>query len=251
MLRPYVRSGLAPISVQDVSHHQDPFYCECRAFGRLRETGREDLAVQCYGYIVTDPKHEEDVLSQFGIADWDRSEEDQGQPIRAIVKEIIESDFYFVPKMIPKMMKQLKEINSLGIQVWDVKADMYLGGVLLDLSQARTVPHYQLDLELGLWSKDSILKEGSEDYESFDAHVIEDWNEDHDEQIWVRFWPNRRYRRQLRCYTQRMFTRSVNLPLAALYDWKRTTKKRKAKAKSKLAAPHQKVSKAGRKKKKA
>jgi hypothetical protein len=38
--------------------------------------------------------------------------------------------------MIPKMMQNLREINSLGIQVWDIKPDMYLGGVILNLSQA-------------------------------------------------------------------------------------------------------------------
>lgn len=30
----------------------DPFNCECRVYGRLREEGREDLAVRAYGYLL-------------------------------------------------------------------------------------------------------------------------------------------------------------------------------------------------------
>src|SRR2546423_7899677 len=162
---PYEGIELAPLDRKDVVHHKDPFYSECRAFGRLTEVGREDLAVRCYGYIMVDSKHEEDVLRQFRIASWDRGESDKGKPVRAIVKELIQSNQSFVPKMIPRMMRGLRTMNNLGIQVWDVKDDMYLGGSLIDLSQARTVPHIQLDLQSGIWERDYIISQGTLDYE--------------------------------------------------------------------------------------
>lgn len=42
----------------------EPFYAECRAFGRLHETGHQDLAIECYGYVLLD-KQQEDVLRTF------------------------------------------------------------------------------------------------------------------------------------------------------------------------------------------
>jgi hypothetical protein len=213
--------------VKDLVHQKDPFHSECRAFGRLKEAGRESLAVRCYGYISIDCKHEEEVLRKFRIGDWDRSKRDEGKPIRAIVKELILSDQPYVPKMIPRMMRELRALNQLGIQVWDVKADMYLDGILLDLSQARTVPHIELDFESGIWRRDRILLEGALDYGRFDAYVIDSWNQDHEqgEQIWHRFEPSRRYRKLLRAPHKRCV--DPKLPLAALSDWNRMSKKRK------------------------
>ncbi|EPE29835.1 hypothetical protein GLAREA_00995 [Glarea lozoyensis ATCC 20868] len=228
ILHPYTGSELAPINLKTIAHHKDPFYSECRAFGRLKETGREDLAVHCYGYIITNSKHEEDVCRQFRISNWDRSEQDEGKPVRAIVKELVRSEQMYVPKMVPRMMRELRDLNGLGIQVWDVKDDMYLGGVLIDLSQARTVPHIQLDLEAGIWKRDRILGEGNYDYECFDAYIIDEWNDHHDEHIWDRFEPNSTFRSRLRSSAKGP-PKQTNLPFAALYDWKRESRKRKAK----------------------
>jgi hypothetical protein len=247
ILQPYTGSELAPIKLKTIAHHKDPFYSECRAFGRLKETGREELAVQCYGYIITNSKHEEDVCHQFRISNWDRSEQDEGKPIRAIVKELVRSDQMYVPKMIPRMMRELRDLNGLGIQVWDVKDDMYLGGVLIDLSQARTVPHFQLDLEAGIWKRDSILEEGKYDYECFDAYIIDEWNDHHDEYIWDRFEPNSAFRSRLRS-SAKSPPKQTNLPFAALYDWKRESRKRKAK--TEIATPPTKARRIVRPKKK-
>lgn len=45
--------------------YSEPFNCECRAFGRLQETGNEDLANKCYGYLLLDEEHENIVMNQF------------------------------------------------------------------------------------------------------------------------------------------------------------------------------------------
>lgn len=170
---------------------------------------------------MVDKKYEEDIQRQFNIAGWNRGKADKCGPIRAIVKELVRSDQpSFSPRMIPRMMRDLKSINSLGIQVWDVKEDMYLGGRLLDLSQARTVPHIELDLQSGIWDRDDILLRGTVDYDRFDAYVIDSWNREHSKQIWQRFAPNRRYRTRLR-NTQRRSLDPKTIPVAALYDWKR------------------------------
>jgi hypothetical protein len=143
------------------------------------------------------------------------------------VKELIQSNQSFVPKMIPRMMRGLRAMKSLGIQVWDVKDDMYLGGSLIDLSQARTVPHIELDLQSGIWERDYIISQGTSDYERFDANIIDHWNRHHDEQIWDRFEPSRWYRKRLRTSTKRYLDPNT-IPIAALYDWNRAPKKLKA-----------------------
>ena len=45
--------------------YTEPFSAECRAFGRLHETGREDLAIKCYGYVLLDEAHEKALKERF------------------------------------------------------------------------------------------------------------------------------------------------------------------------------------------
>lgn len=44
--------------------YTEPFYAECRVFGRLYETGYQDLALRFYGYVLLDRQHE-DLLRTF------------------------------------------------------------------------------------------------------------------------------------------------------------------------------------------
>jgi len=99
------------VDLKTVIHHGDPFYC---AYGRLKEHGREDLAVECYGYIILLHIEEQLISEKFGISKLDRSitEEKEQTPIRATNG--------------PEMMKDLVAINRLGILTWDVREDNYL-----------------------------------------------------------------------------------------------------------------------------
>lgn len=38
-------------------NYMDPFNCEYRAFGRLQEADREELALKCFGYLLLDEEH--------------------------------------------------------------------------------------------------------------------------------------------------------------------------------------------------
>ncbi|KAH6634443.1 kinetochore Sim4 complex subunit FTA2-domain-containing protein [Chaetomium sp. MPI-SDFR-AT-0129] len=42
----------------------DPFNCECRAYGRLKEEKREDLAVRALGYLLFNPQQEIDLAQR-------------------------------------------------------------------------------------------------------------------------------------------------------------------------------------------
>ena len=51
-----------------VRHHIDPFFAECRAFGRLLEAGKDNaLAVRCHGYAFLPPEIDVRIAQKFGI----------------------------------------------------------------------------------------------------------------------------------------------------------------------------------------
>ncbi|KAK9778491.1 putative Kinetochore Sim4 complex subunit FTA2-domain-containing protein [Seiridium cardinale] len=149
-LRPWVPLGEHLLKNKDktIQHQLDPFFAECRAFGRLVEKGRDDeLAVRCYGYVLLPETIERQIQEQFGIADWNRGREDEGQPLRAIIKYYIRYKTPFNRKPFAVMRKNIENLNGLGIYNMDIRKENYLGGRLFDFSIAITSPH------LNLWSK--------------------------------------------------------------------------------------------------
>ncbi|MBE3043290.1 hypothetical protein IMZ48_12110 [Candidatus Bathyarchaeota archaeon] len=88
--------------ISALANYSEPFYCECRAFARLQEAGREELATRCFGYILLDEAHEAAARSivkptnlNFGSEDGDEdynrlrfpAEAGRPSPIRGIIKE--------------------------------------------------------------------------------------------------------------------------------------------------------------------
>lgn len=56
------------IDLQLVNGQLTPFNCEARAYGRLQETGKEDIAWKCYGYIALDEETYSSVVwDQIGL----------------------------------------------------------------------------------------------------------------------------------------------------------------------------------------
>ena len=176
------RTWLAPswsarVSDETLTFHSDPFFAECRAYGRISEyqkkktrgktpyhpkgiQGREqhwttkEIAVPCYGYIALPAERYEDMLhKRFGITAWNRAEEDdkrtkdKRQPFRALVKRLVDSDSTVVHP--GKMLRDLKKLRGIGIFPRDVYARNYKAGLLVDFSIAWTEPHWFLSLMKG------------------------------------------------------------------------------------------------------
>ncbi|GAP88162.1 hypothetical protein SAMD00023353_1500650 [Rosellinia necatrix] len=159
-----------------VRHHLDPFYAECRAFGLLVENKKDDkLAVRCYGYAFLPHAVEHQIKQQFGITDWNRKAEDEGSPLRAIVKDYIRWKTLRGRKSFKTMRKNLEEINYLGVYNMDIRRDNYLGGRLFDFSIAATVPH--LSFWLRLQCRDRIIEDMEDDLACFDE-MVEDAKEE-------------------------------------------------------------------------
>ena len=99
-----------------VRYHLDPFFAECRAFGRLVDEKKDyKLAVRCYGYAFLPGTVERRIARQFGMRDWNRAQEDEGSPLRAIVKDYIRYKSFYRPRTFATMRKNLEDLNRVGI----------------------------------------------------------------------------------------------------------------------------------------
>ena len=141
-------------SPQLYSDYFDPFSCECRAYGRLKQEGREDLAVRAHGYLLltprqaaevekrsAGPKYSQEEYEKNGVDFWGRDPERRHSPVRAIIKELVSPQDPFTPEKVPQIWNDLEDIHKLGILVRDINTFNYLGGKIIDFSRAWTTPH--------------------------------------------------------------------------------------------------------------
>ncbi|KAI9762472.1 MAG: hypothetical protein M1840_001232 [Geoglossum simile] len=155
--RPLTHLG---IPSDTITPQVDPFFAECRAFGRLIQCGLNgDIGVHCYGYIKL-PVEFESMINRSKAARsiggfcWDRpsqGELSQGgpsqlEPFRGIVKELLSGD-PFTSEMVEKMGADLLKLSNIGVYPIDVKEDNYRGGRLTDFSASWTYPHVMLSFQ--------------------------------------------------------------------------------------------------------
>ncbi|KAJ4328867.1 hypothetical protein N0V84_000655 [Fusarium piperis] len=177
--------------------HFTPFENECRAYGRLKELGREHLAVKAYGYVVMPvtevltqklrlleskykytkkiAKNEGDTTANMGIVkDWvDRVV--TGPTLDCEFDQAAHDEICQV-RHFPRMLRDLHRLHESGIVVRDLGIWQYMNGVLIDFSMAWTVPHpfgpgggWKPRWEFQSWA--------AWDLYSFQVKVIEDWRD--------------------------------------------------------------------------
>lgn len=179
----------------------------------------------CHGYVVI-PKAQEKELDPYGTV-FHRRETHTHDPLYAIVKDLLPADsppFSFSD--IPTMRRNVLRINQLGIVIYDLRAGNYMNGILIDLSQANTVPHR--DLRLDVDEQHLPYQLCSKDFAAFDG-LVSQWNNEHPNQlIWERFLRTGRFRYNLRESTMPKLwfkTRYTRLD-AAEYDWEKAPQER-------------------------
>ncbi|KAI1130651.1 kinetochore Sim4 complex subunit FTA2-domain-containing protein [Nemania abortiva] len=203
----------ADLSEEDEYVHSQPFHNECRAYGRLKEFGREDLAVACHGYIILDEKHTGILKKAYTDTEW-YSDWGVGRtlkhglykPLQALVKDLIHipTDLRWVdefklimnPRIARKAIKDLKTIHRLGVCVGDISTNNFIYGKHIEFSYAWTAPHPLLTRQFG--DDFGGLRRHFKDTEAMDE-LIDDWNRMHpNRKIWVRCEPSEEYRDKLR-----------------------------------------------------
>ncbi|RSM15066.1 hypothetical protein CDV31_005146 [Fusarium ambrosium] len=191
------RYGWSDSLIEKLVLYATSFNSECRVFGRLKEVGREDLAVRAHGYI---PVYLNDrVEEQFKNA-LDNSpllgdtsgaqlmnHANPEEPLMAIVKDWVPGEEpahdeitnkegeWLRPTKFPKMLRDLKELHKFGIVVRDIKAQQYINGTLVDFSHAWTIPHVW-GPEEGIQPRWAFASMAAWDLFCFQYEVIGDWN---------------------------------------------------------------------------
>lgn len=136
--------------------HMDPFFQECRAYGRLIEKNvNGKVAVRCHGYMMIPADRELELDQRFGATTWDRPEEDYSmpeskrEPFRALVKDLVTEDPPLTSKIAKKMVFDLRKMRSYGILNMDIAARNYMSGLLIDFGFALTSPSLQFIIGMG------------------------------------------------------------------------------------------------------
>lgn len=150
---PLHRPELTP---EEYTDYLDPFNCECRVYGRLKQEQREDLAIRAHGYVLLTKDQEQRVTEGLNqdYTDWEnhpeplscdgvfwRWEIHRHMLLRAIVKDYVEPTDPWTAVQIPQMYADLEDLHKLGILVRDIHRGNYLKGKLLDFSMAWTMYH--------------------------------------------------------------------------------------------------------------
>lgn len=176
--------------------HMDPFYKECRAYGRLIETKLNGkTAAHCFGYIPVPAETEKVFNRDFKGLDWGRPSEEydkpptERQPFRAILKEFVPEGGPLTDKVVKRILADLKKMRKQGVYPRDIAARNYKAGLLIDFDCALTEPHFLFQIR----SKYMVdhYKEGC--LFNFDQMI-----EDEGVKTWVRALPNDDYRDKLR-----------------------------------------------------
>lgn len=190
------------ISVDVLRGHMDPFYNECRAYGRLVDAGLNGkVAVRCHGYLTIPAEREEELRKNFNVEGWNRPGSEylkpasRRQPFRAIVKDLISEDVPLTTKSVKKILRDLKRMRKLGVYPMDVRARNYKGGLLVDFSVAITEPHYLFVIK-PRWR---IEEYKLDDLEAFDRMV-----RDEGVVTWERAVPEPEYCQKLRSHDSKM-----------------------------------------------
>lgn len=180
------------IDLQLLNDQLTPFNCEARAYGRLKETGNEDIAWKCYGYIALDEAtYSSIVWDKIGLprkewfSQYTNTDEEVADkpvfPILALVKEFIPDASKLGALDIAKahdMAQGINKLHSIGITHRDIQDRNYVDSRIMDFSTSWTVPNIRLDRALKWDPKRSIDEADANDYFMFDD-MIEQWNKDH------------------------------------------------------------------------
>lgn len=189
---------------------------------------------KCYGYILLTPDQEDFIRSR-GVPIIKQAHGIPNSSIKALVKEFIDSEIPFTPRMVPRMIGDLHAINKVGIQIFDVREENYLDGRLLEFGSSKTVPHPRLYEEL----VDDIIKCGvglenlpKADEDDFDQ-MIDDYNEvTTGRRIWNRIGPNWDLKENVLRQTRLdVYQHEIYHPKyrPELYDWEKAKRNREAK----------------------
>ncbi|KAI1181438.1 kinetochore Sim4 complex subunit FTA2-domain-containing protein [Nemania serpens] len=143
--------------LEKIIFYTDPFYAECRAYGRIKQARDErkvkaEFATRCHGYLFLTAKDMKLLERKEGI-DLGTNVIDKGLRralggdlrARAIVKDLETGDSGLNKDNIGQAWRNVSLLNSLGIYNRDVRADNFMNRRIVDFGSSWTEPHVILD----------------------------------------------------------------------------------------------------------
>lgn len=136
------------------AYYTDPFYAECRAYGRIRhakERGLKAVAVPCHGFLFLRPQEQQALEKQdidLGLDDIDSDYQRStigGLKARAFVKDIASSNTGVSSTSVRRILTKVVSMNMAGIYNMDIRIDNFRDGKLVDFGSSWTEPHVLLN----------------------------------------------------------------------------------------------------------
>ncbi|KAI1176977.1 kinetochore Sim4 complex subunit FTA2-domain-containing protein [Nemania sp. FL0916] len=143
--------------LEDVIFYTDPFYAECRAYGKINDAIeakelRVDIATRCHGYIYLSKKDAMRLEKDSGIdlctniIDDDLLRALGGETrVRAIVKDLETADVGVNDDNVGRASRSVNLLNSLKIYNRGICAENFIDGRIVDFGSSWTEPHVILD----------------------------------------------------------------------------------------------------------
>lgn len=161
------------VTSETLALHMDPFYAECRAYGRIHDTQtrgslKQDIVVPCHGFRFLETHDEDDLINTFGI-DLERKAEDV-LPARAILKEHAPGESSIDDESADQVLRDIRQLNKAKVYNKDIRVEDFKNAKLLDFGSAWTEPHCILDC-LDKAHKRDAKDERVEDLVQFDQMV--------------------------------------------------------------------------------
>lgn len=192
------------VARSDVIFHTDPFYAECRAYGRIRETqekrrGKRELAVPCYGYLFLQERDAQILrerridLDEDAVNDKLLEDNREDGRVRAIVKEFVPGDSGVNTRNLREILRDIRALNKLRIYVGDIRADNFKAGKIVDFGLSSTEPHCIME------SLDDV---GLRDSKLVDLVMFDDMVEEEGLVTAVRAMPDMEYCSKLRSWSR-------------------------------------------------
>ncbi|KAF4955041.1 hypothetical protein FSARC_11948 [Fusarium sarcochroum] len=147
---PLLGKGTPP---DTAAYYTDPFYAECRAYGRIRDTLEKKrkhrvaaAVVPCHGFLFLSPKDQQalerrgiDLRPQDGInftprdvnVDYQKSAIG-GFRARAIVKDVWSSDSGVHTANLKKILDDIVSMNAIGIYNMDIRLDSFCDARIIE-----------------------------------------------------------------------------------------------------------------------
>ncbi|RYC78156.1 hypothetical protein BFJ63_vAg18970 [Fusarium oxysporum f. sp. narcissi] len=139
-------------SLDTAAYCTDPFYAECRAYGRIKEATEErileqEVAVLCHGFFFLKPQDQKALENDgidlgLGLVDSKYQESTiGGLKARAIVKNLASSNSGITSESIENIQNKVLSMNKAGIYNMDIRIVNFCDGLLVDFGSSWTEPH--------------------------------------------------------------------------------------------------------------